>query len=178
MSDLNQQIEDLLKEMKEIKENQKAMTEKMEKMQQVIDHIESDIYSDEGFDFEIVCPYCEYEFVIDADENKKEIQCPECKNTIELDWSGDLDEDDNRVVAPICRFTRTIRIRISRNTINIFRTNTTNNLTLLNKITNRNNKIRGNMTIRNFKIIKRKSNGISTSTQKRAKSDLTISNSN
>ena len=94
MSDLNQQIEDLLKEIKEIKENQKAMTEKMEKMQQVIDHIESDIYSDEGFDFEIVCPYCEYEFVIDADENKKEIQCPECKNTIELDWSGDLDEDE------------------------------------------------------------------------------------
>ena len=54
-SNLNEQIENLLKEMKEIKENQKIMTEKMEKMQQVIDHIESDIYSDEGFDFEIVC---------------------------------------------------------------------------------------------------------------------------
>ena len=93
MSDLNQQIENILKEMKEIKENQKIMTEKMTKMQQVIDHIENDIYSDEGFDFEIVCPYCEYEFVIDVDENKKEIECPECKNTIELDWSGDLEED-------------------------------------------------------------------------------------
>ena len=73
MNDLNKQLENLLKEMKEIKENQKIMTDKMEKMQQVIDHIENDIYSNEGFDFEIVCPYCENEFVIDADEDKKEI---------------------------------------------------------------------------------------------------------
>ena len=94
MSDLNQQIENLLKEMKEIKENQKMMNEKMTKMQQVIDHIESDIYSDEGFDFEIVCPYCEHEFIIDADEDKNEVECPECKNIIELDWSGNLEEDE------------------------------------------------------------------------------------
>lgn len=94
MNDLNQQIENLLKEMKEIKENQKIMNEKMEKMQQVIDHIENDIYADEGFDFEIVCPYCENEFVIEADEDKKEIECPKCKNIIELDWSGDLCGDD------------------------------------------------------------------------------------
>ena len=89
---LEQQIETLLGEVKELKENQKIMTNKIEKMQQVIDHIESDIYSDEGFDFEIVCPYCEHEFVID----KNEVECPECKNVIELDWTGDLydDEDD------------------------------------------------------------------------------------
>ena len=93
---LEQQIETLLGEVKELKENQKVMTNKIEKMQQVIDHIESDIYSDEGFDFEIVCPYCEHEFVIDAKEDKTEVECPECKNVIELDWTGDLydDEDD------------------------------------------------------------------------------------
>ncbi len=93
---LEQQIETLLGEVKELKENQKVMTNKIEKMQQVIDHIESDIYSDEGFDFEIVCPYCEHEFVIDANEDKNEVECPECKNVIELDWTGDLydDEDD------------------------------------------------------------------------------------
>ena len=44
--------------------------------------------------FEIVCRYCENEFVIEADEDKKEIECPEYKNIIELDWSGDLCEDD------------------------------------------------------------------------------------
>ena len=101
-SNLNEQIENLLKEMKEIKENQKEMTEKMSKMQQVIDHIESDIYADEGFDFEIVCPYCEHEFVIDADENKDEIECPECKNIIELDWSGDIEEHEDGCSGHCC----------------------------------------------------------------------------
>jgi len=93
---LEQQIETLLGEVKELKENQLLMTNKIENMQKVIDHIESDIYSDEGFDFEIVCPYCEHEFVIDANEDKNEVECPECKNVIELDWTGDLydDEDD------------------------------------------------------------------------------------
>lgn len=94
MSDINKQLEELLKEMKTIKENQIIMNEKMEKMQKVIDHIESDIYVDEGFDFEIVCPYCENEFVIDASEDKTQVECPECKNMIELDWSGDLYDEE------------------------------------------------------------------------------------
>ncbi len=93
---LNEQIENLLKEIKELKENQKIMNEKMDKMQQVVDHIKTDIYDDEGFDLEIVCPYCEHEFVIDANEDQNAIECPECKNIIELDWSGELydNEDD------------------------------------------------------------------------------------
>ena len=94
MGDLNQQIEKLLQEMKEIKENQKEMNIKMEKMQQVIDHIESDIYSDEGFDFEIICPYCEHEFLVDMDEDKEKVECPECKNIIELDWSAEDFDDE------------------------------------------------------------------------------------
>jgi UDP:flavonoid glycosyltransferase YjiC (YdhE family) len=48
---------------------------------------------EDGFDFEIVCPYCNYEFIIDMAENKTEIECPECKNTIELDWTGDVDNE-------------------------------------------------------------------------------------
>ena len=38
----------LPEEVEELKENQKEMTEKMSKMQQVIDHIEDDIYEEEG----------------------------------------------------------------------------------------------------------------------------------
>ena len=68
---------------------------RMAKMQQVIDHIEKDIYDEDGFDFEIVCPYCNYEFVIDLDENKSEIECPECKNMIELDWTGNIDDEQS-----------------------------------------------------------------------------------
>lgn len=78
----------------QLEETQKQLDEKMQKIQQVIDNIEKDIYSDEGFDFEIVCPYCNYEFIIDMDENKKEIECPECENIIELDWSGDIDNEN------------------------------------------------------------------------------------
>ncbi len=81
-------------EIEKLEDAQKQMGEKIEKMQQVIDNIEKDIYSEDGFDFELVCPYCNYEFIIDMDENKTEIECPECNNIIELDWTGDLEEDN------------------------------------------------------------------------------------
>lgn len=83
-------------EMEKIEDTQKQLSEKVEQMQQVIDNIEKDIYAEDGFDFEIVCPYCNYEFIIDVDENKTEIECPECQNIIELDWSGDLEEGENK----------------------------------------------------------------------------------
>ncbi len=81
-------------EIEKLEKTQKQIEEKMSKMQNVIDNIEKDIYTEDGFDFEIVCPYCNYEFIIDVDENKTEIECPECKNIIELDWTGDLSDDD------------------------------------------------------------------------------------
>ena len=77
--------------MKQIEDTQNKLNGKIEQMQQVIDNIEKDIYAEDGFDFEIVCPYCNYEFIIDVDENKTEIECPECQNVIELDWSGDVE---------------------------------------------------------------------------------------
>ena len=72
---------------------QKELEDKVKKMQNILDNIEKDIYSEDGFDFEIVCPYCNYEFIIDIDENKTEVECPECKNIIELDWTGDVDDE-------------------------------------------------------------------------------------
>lgn len=79
-------------EIEELKATQNNMENKIEKMQQIIEHIEKDIYSEEGFDFEIICPYCNYEFFVDVDEEKTEIECPECHNIIELDWTGDVDD--------------------------------------------------------------------------------------
>jgi len=79
-------------EIEKLEKTQQQIEEKMSKMQAVLDNIEKDIYSEEGFDFEIVCPYCNYEFIIDLDENKTEVECPECKNTIELDWTGDVED--------------------------------------------------------------------------------------
>ena len=40
----------------------------------------------------IKCPYCSSSFFIEFDDTKKEIQCPDCKNIIELDW-GNFEDD-------------------------------------------------------------------------------------
>lgn len=82
-------------EIDKLEETQKQLDEKMSEMQLVIENIEKDIYPEDNdeFDFEIVCPYCNYEFIVDIDESKTEIECPECSNVIELDWSGDTEND-------------------------------------------------------------------------------------
>ena len=82
----NERIEKIEKAQKEIEKS-------VEKIQSKIDSIEKDIYPEDNYDFEITCPYCNYEFFVDIDENKTEIECPECKNTIELDWSGDIEDE-------------------------------------------------------------------------------------
>ena len=82
-------------EMNKLEEKQNQIEAKMAKMQKIIDNIENDIYSEDGYDFEITCPYCNYEFIIDVDETKTEVQCPECKNMIELDWNEGEDDSPN-----------------------------------------------------------------------------------
>ena len=67
--------------------------EQLDKVQETVSLIKKDIYEDEDYDFEIVCPYCNHEFVADIeDELKEEIECPECHNKIELDWDGEDDD--------------------------------------------------------------------------------------
>ena len=69
-----------------IEKNQKSIESKVDRIEASVTGIESDIY-DDGFEFEIICPYCNTEFIADV-ESKSEIKCPECNNTIELDWNG------------------------------------------------------------------------------------------
>ena len=109
MEELKKQMETLLKEVKEIKENQEEISDRLDRLQQIFDHIEHDdcdcgCEDDEGFEFEIVCPYCENEFVVDLSDDKDHvecpecknvIECPECKNVIELDWSGELEDGED-----------------------------------------------------------------------------------
>lgn len=76
---------------KEIEKNQNDIEKKMSSIESIVDNIESDIYEDddqdEDYEFEVVCPYCNYEFSVDVDSvQKDEIECPECHNIIELDW--------------------------------------------------------------------------------------------
>ena len=74
---------------KEVEEKQQEIDNRIETVKKAVDGIENDIYEDdEAYEFEIVCPYCNYEFTADIeDESKEEIQCPECHNAIELDWN-------------------------------------------------------------------------------------------
>ncbi|MBR3163012.1 MAG: hypothetical protein IKF17_02790 [Clostridia bacterium] len=86
-------LDNIEKKMDIILQNQQELINKMNKMEKTIKRIENDIYLDEGFDFEIVCPYCNNEFIVDMDEDRKEVTCPECENIIELDFTGDTDDD-------------------------------------------------------------------------------------
>lgn len=62
-----------------------------------MDNIYEDIYDQsEMEDFSISCPYCNYEFDADIDEDFNEIKCPECGNIIELDWNGNPDDDQDK----------------------------------------------------------------------------------
>lgn len=79
---------------KQIEEKQRKIEEKMNKVEGAINEIETDIYveDDSNFDFEIVCPYCDNEFVTTID-GKDEVICPKCNNVIELDWNDEDEED-------------------------------------------------------------------------------------
>jgi len=83
--------------MKQLEEKQGQIEEKMSKVQNAVNEIETEMYSEDedGFEFEIVCPYCSYEFVTDlntANGMRTEVQCPECSNLIELDWNEEEEE--------------------------------------------------------------------------------------
>ncbi len=90
-------LNDKDQKLQKVIDKQNEIDARVDRMQQILDNIENDIYEDEGFDFEIVCPYCNNDFIIDVDENKTEVKCPECNNIIELDWTGDpqWEIDDN-----------------------------------------------------------------------------------
>ena len=76
---------------KSIEKTQQEMEHRMEKVQRAVDDIQSDIYEDEeNYEFEITCPYRNHQFTTDIDaEFNTEVECPECHNTIELDWNDE-----------------------------------------------------------------------------------------
>lgn len=72
-----------------IVEHEKSLEAKVRELEDSVKNMEKEFFLDDNFDFEIVCPYCNYEFVSDFSQSvKEEIECPECHNIIELDWNG------------------------------------------------------------------------------------------
>jgi len=47
----------------------------------------------EDYDFFITCPYCNFEFQTDYDDEVTEVCCPECGQIFDVDCEDDDDED-------------------------------------------------------------------------------------
>lgn len=80
--------ERLFKVAEKVEQNEQMLNELKRRM----DTVYQDIYDEEEA-VVINCPYCGTEFEADIDEYFDEIKCPECQNSIELDWSGNVDDD-------------------------------------------------------------------------------------
>src|SRR5699024_5469758 len=92
ITDLEQTINDRMVEMAQ---TQLDIEEKLKSMDKSIKNIEKDIYMEDemdngDYDIEIKCTYCNETFTVEMDDlTSAEITCPECNNTIELDWGAD-----------------------------------------------------------------------------------------
>ncbi len=76
----------------QVYENQKILEQKMAEIERGMNTIEKELFIEDEYDFEIVCPYCNHEFLTDINSDKKEVECPECHNVIELDWNSEEHE--------------------------------------------------------------------------------------
>ena len=81
-------IDNYDKKIEEVVAIQKMISTKTEILEKNVKEMQKDFYEEDDYDFEIICPYCNNNFVIDLnEETKNEIECPECNNIIELDWN-------------------------------------------------------------------------------------------
>lgn len=94
MNTVDKVVEYSEEKLSNMEDKQEDLEERLARVQKSLNNIEKDIYTEEeDFEFEVVCPYCNHQFVSDIDlEETTEIQCPECKNMIELDWNEEEEE--------------------------------------------------------------------------------------
>lgn len=69
------------------------LEQKQKELEDTINQIEKELFIEDDFTFEIVCPYCNTEFETDMKDDLTEVKCPECGNKIELEWNGEEDLD-------------------------------------------------------------------------------------
>lgn len=87
MDEINKIMDLSERRVNQVYENQKILEKKMAEIERGMNTIEKELFVEDEYDFEIVCPYCNHEFLTDINSEKKEIECPECHNLIELDWN-------------------------------------------------------------------------------------------
>ncbi len=94
MNELDKVMDLSERRVNQVVENQRALDKKQQEIEKAISNMERELFvGEEDYDFEIVCPYCNHEFVSDIGSDVKEVECPECHNTIELDWNQENEEE-------------------------------------------------------------------------------------
>lgn len=114
LSELVIYLTDMISKSVEMENNVGKIDRNIKRLQRRIEDIENDIYMDSdelvdeleeiGYDqmhdndyeFEITCPYCDYEFITDNSyKNQVTIRCPKCGKMIELDWNIEENSDSS-----------------------------------------------------------------------------------
>lgn len=93
IDELNKVMDLSERRVNQVYENQKILEKKIAEVEKGMATIEKELFVEDEYDFEIVCPYCNHEFVSDIDSKLKEVECPECHNIIELDWNQEDEHD-------------------------------------------------------------------------------------
>lgn len=71
-------------------DREKELSKKVAKMEKMMNNLEKEVFVSSDCDFEIICPYCNTEFIEEFESGiEHEVKCPECGNSIELDWHED-----------------------------------------------------------------------------------------
>ena len=87
-----------VQDMKSLESKYKSRIEvcenRLDQMEEQFQKLEKELFEDdEDAEFEpITCPYCNANFMVQRDHSITELECPECKNAIILDW-GAFDDD-------------------------------------------------------------------------------------
>lgn len=92
INELNKVMDLSERRVNQVVENQRALEKKLNEVESALSNMEKELFvNEEDYDFEIVCPYCNHEFMSDIGSDIKEVECPECHNTIELDWNSEAE---------------------------------------------------------------------------------------
>lgn len=94
MNELDKVMDISERRVNQVVENQRILEKKQLELETALNNMEKELFvGEEDYDFEIVCPYCNHEFVSDIGSDVKEVECPECHNIIELDWNQETESE-------------------------------------------------------------------------------------
>ena len=71
------------------------MENRFKNVEDKVNYIEKELFEEFENLETINCPYCDFSFMMELDEQKQDIECPECGNIIELDWEENDEQEEN-----------------------------------------------------------------------------------